>query len=515
MALALNLCGLYAGVNAKTAPEPDNPRWFEGMDNKERFEINDSKAMLKNNLNPEMNLIERLNYYEKNLGRVATLGEVLHHEELFAAYPDFKNIHVAVDEDGQKSACFDTFNKFIKIGSMDGISADEINHMELSTLIHETQHAIQCKEGFAIGSNDKEYLAKDITLEEIARVENTIKYFENKDEDFAKVYPEIKELLSKQEEDKLTPEQEKRLDFLIDDYGDVIRDINSLENELKNLKMNGRILTPEEQYLNDAGEIEAFDVIDRLHLTGAERQEIFPDICLDATIHFDERTLSEIKPWVCFSTTNNVLKEVYNVDPKPEYLANKNDPDPVREYQNQAKNLLMKGHAPGFDMDKKIITDMTLKNYTYDELNKALSASPYIASLDKEQINHFKERIINESGMAVARKVNDNINTKEIATYIQSLNNVPNVKELPRNPMLRDLFQSYAKDTLAENNNMWSNNTNKLIAEKMLKNSVDSSRVVSAMKYSPVKIEKLYSFVRGIEKQPEIKALQRSLGMSR
>ena len=107
--------------------------WSRGLDNKWKFEIDDSKAKYKE---------EKI-----RLGKAANLNEVLEHEDLFKAYPDLKKVKVKeisdLDARGVYSPNFDCI--FIN----ENLPTQE----KLKSLIHEVQHAIQVREGFAVGES--------------------------------------------------------------------------------------------------------------------------------------------------------------------------------------------------------------------------------------------------------------------------------------------------------------------------------------------------------------------------
>lgn len=75
-----------------------------------------------------------------------TLGEVLDHPALFAAYPDLANINIKFtkSDDGSNGVYLERSNR-IELEAT-------LNHQEmLSTLLHEIQHTIQAREDFARG----------------------------------------------------------------------------------------------------------------------------------------------------------------------------------------------------------------------------------------------------------------------------------------------------------------------------------------------------------------------------
>lgn len=79
------------------------------------------------------------------------LGDVLDHPELFKAFPELADTPI-MGVPGGPMGSFNPENKMIKIGEYD------TEERFLSTVLHETQHAIQNKFGFTEGSNQRMFL---------------------------------------------------------------------------------------------------------------------------------------------------------------------------------------------------------------------------------------------------------------------------------------------------------------------------------------------------------------------
>lgn len=105
--------------------------WFKGQDGKWRFEIPDNLEAIT--LDKLMN------------DKRAKLGEIYDNPQLFEAYPDLKDVPVRIEEIEKG------FNGFAYADAIT-ISASLKNDNEAkSTLVHEIQHLIQKREGFARG----------------------------------------------------------------------------------------------------------------------------------------------------------------------------------------------------------------------------------------------------------------------------------------------------------------------------------------------------------------------------
>lgn len=148
---SFGLLGTIAGVGAKTASKTgkkmseimerqgasrqeifDKTGWYKGVDNKWRHEIDDSKATFE----PRFE------------GQFGPMSQFMDHPDLYAAYPELANIPVVVKplQQGMRAG----YNpKLDAISIAPNIAPD-------SSLLHELQHAIQKREGFASGMSLKE-----------------------------------------------------------------------------------------------------------------------------------------------------------------------------------------------------------------------------------------------------------------------------------------------------------------------------------------------------------------------
>ena len=109
--------------------------WFKGQDGKWRFEIPDNLEAIT--------LDKLLN------DKRAKLGEIYDNPQLFEAYPDLKDVPVRIEE------IENGFNGFAYADAIT-ISASLKNDNEAkSILVHEIQHLIQKREGFARGGGPK------------------------------------------------------------------------------------------------------------------------------------------------------------------------------------------------------------------------------------------------------------------------------------------------------------------------------------------------------------------------
>ena len=256
--------------------------WHEGMDGKWRFEINDSRMQLRTDA--------------ADIPNYTTLGELVDAPELFEAYPDMADLSVTFHtlEDGQNGGYSRKFDSI-------ELSRDLKNRPEtlLNSLIHEVQHAIQNREGFASGANPAYWNRRmengfdSRTAEERregARLQEQYEQIRESDPQFVAAMEELDAMAPKVPRGKVdlnTWEQiepdppewvryDERRDQLEEQYGDRVWDWYSLRDSIdRNARNGGRM--PTDLYRDTAGEIEARDTAKRRELTAQERRETSPD----------------------------------------------------------------------------------------------------------------------------------------------------------------------------------------------------------------------------------------------
>ena len=277
------IAGIFAGKNARTANLPalgaakamerqgatreeiwKQTGWFKDeMDKNWKFEISDEASKW---LGAHQDL--------PMSGRAAAAIE---HKKLFEAYPDLANANL--DYIPKQSGSWHTTAKgedFITIG---GAAKNQ-----RSSVLHELQHAVQTKEGFALGWS-KETVTKPAQYKLLREFGNVA--------------------------DELSTLQEKLLSGKAgkpDDYRKMLTRANSLQDELDNLGARiDKVADPVfsyNMYRKLAGEIEARNVELRRFSGEALRKEIPPWITQDtpanrAIPRFSKqtsKTMSEPKP---------------------------------------------------------------------------------------------------------------------------------------------------------------------------------------------------------------------------
>lgn len=130
--------------------------WYRGNDGKWRFEIPDTDAQLT----PFAQRYATNPNAERHPDQLR-LDDVIQHDKLFQAYPHLRQVRVQLtDQPNNRSrgSWYEDDNLIqLNVGRRNPDDA-------LSTLIHEIQHAVQAKEGFAQGANPR---AMGVMLERV------------------------------------------------------------------------------------------------------------------------------------------------------------------------------------------------------------------------------------------------------------------------------------------------------------------------------------------------------------
>jgi hypothetical protein len=115
--------------------------WFPGFgkgNEKLRYEVPDTNA----------------EFTKKGFGKSGKLDSVLIHPDLYEVYPDANDINLVWDPNLKASGIFEQDSNTIYINSSGA--------NQLRTLLHELQHWIQLKEGFAFGSSPAQESSKSV-----------------------------------------------------------------------------------------------------------------------------------------------------------------------------------------------------------------------------------------------------------------------------------------------------------------------------------------------------------------
>lgn len=288
--------------------------WFRGMDGKWRFEIDDSG--MEYSRWGDMNRTDRAEYARfrelegkfidgsiteaeqtelrglidqgHGSGRaeeqgLLKLSDFIHHDELFQNYPQLRKTGLVFRPlpEGTRGA-YSPEQDIITI-------SEDLRHAPEDTLIHEIQHAIQKAEGFAKGSSPEYWKQQRADITETIRAArenldlwlNDIGYSE-----YTK--SSIDEVIS----GKKTMDQHWKDLQAYKDQSKYAKQIARCEEELKEYQKQydniTRGMTPTEQYLNTAGEIEARDAAKRRKMSPEERRLSLPDLGDEKTVFTED-----------------------------------------------------------------------------------------------------------------------------------------------------------------------------------------------------------------------------------
>ncbi len=271
---ALGFMGnVVAGKTARGFKQAENlGRVFGGaVDQMPRFEIADNMSRMRN-LKKEINEAEQIGDIKKvnelldidnNLRHGVDLKEILKHDELYNQYPELGNTKVkfqyleGVDQmpENMKGSYNPAENEIRLMG--------RLSKNQKSTLLHEVQHAIQEREGFAKGgdpftmalnperySDELEALQKKLSAADLAQT--------GTHGDLAKRY----------QTGGLRPAELTLLQGLRKENPEIAAILEEIRNSQESLTQGD----PYEAYRRLAGETESRNVQDRMNMTDAERQ---------------------------------------------------------------------------------------------------------------------------------------------------------------------------------------------------------------------------------------------------
>lgn len=234
--------GTYGGPNAKFPPKTG--RFSNMADKMERFEISDLQAKLKPNISiKDTGFWEELPNGTLRKLKGVTLDNILEHPKLFKQYPDIANIRMIPQEKSGAS--------YVNLKDNPIRSGEEItigNERTLPNLLHEIQHAIQEKEGFARGGSVTEFGS-------LEGAKHWVDVYSNK----------VKELTNKVNTAKTQS-----------DYARFKNELLAAKKTLAEQVKYFKEYNPYADYQRLSGEIEARDAAARMSLSGQQRRKTAP-----------------------------------------------------------------------------------------------------------------------------------------------------------------------------------------------------------------------------------------------
>ena len=435
---------------AKMESEGFDPRtiWSEtgtwrGPDNKWRQEISDAEAKLqdipglitarrqdikkqideivksvKPGEKPTPEQIEKVK--ELNAQRFVgdykgNVGSVLEHPELFRSNPETKDISFDYFEMPSGARGYYSPEEGVSVSSK--IAPNEAK----STLLHELQHSIQQREGFARGGSSEEFAG-----ESMQQAVNSQRLLDNiaktGAEDFGRFYEKgnFADLQSAAEE------YAKKKDIPVDDaytaaesfwtFGGERGGLSGLQNRIKQAQaaIDEAFTSPFEKYRRLAGEAEARATEARLNLTAAERRAKFPEESYDVPL--SELIIRDQPIGRSMSTRQAPRDEAMRI-------AQANAAKPVSEggLGLPPDNTAMdRARAMGFDVKTYHGTDKEFENFDPSLSRRDVQYMPGIFTADTpEQAGLYGNRILpllQQRGTTVLEKREARKQGKEIPT---------------------------------------------------------------------------------------------------
>lgn len=231
---------------------------WKGPDGKWRQEISDEASRMTEKVHSD--IMSKHYFYDP-------MSDALKHEQLFQAYPELRNIKTTVTAQEQPKGSFSVLRNEIEASGPSSLA-------QRSTALHELQHAIQQKEGFAKGGSPEMFKLPEFSskiLEDAAIIDKTMQ---------ASNLSQLEALQRFRVLFKREPEAGAFAALERVGKGnvlDVARDVAREKEKLAN--------TPLESYRRLAGEAEARATQKRRNLTDQERMRDFPEYSYDVPIN--------------------------------------------------------------------------------------------------------------------------------------------------------------------------------------------------------------------------------------
>lgn len=228
----------------------DATGWHQGVDGKWRFEIDDSGSVMRPGLRSSM-------------------GDQLFHPALYDAYPDLKDIKMLWGSPPRQGH----YERPL-LGD-ERISLSQFGDDQRSVALHELQHAVQQREGFALGANPNQYtqqpeaeLARD-ALSFRRELDQQPKGLDtsNKENNIVGEYQKLGAM-------DMLPSRQAR-DLAHDRLGNPDDQLQELV-KLYGLDKKVTPSSPRDLYKRTAGEVEARNVQKRMNWNGLRRDEVPP-----------------------------------------------------------------------------------------------------------------------------------------------------------------------------------------------------------------------------------------------
>lgn len=311
--------------------------WFPGKyDGKMRWELPDNNA--------KANKIDQIlgpDGFRRLMGGLesqTTLGELLNHPDLFNAYPDMKDVVVTLNPN-QQGGAYQSNTDSIEIYA----NGSTLLPRQMSTLLHEVQHAIQKREGFAKGGNTL-LAADEIAKQSPEYIEATSQA--DKDQ---KNYEDLRDAAVKKIRDERG--RESGLDIFL---ADLEPEVEAARDKAGKSRVNADYVTRNVQaykvsgqeafnaYQNIAGEVEARDV---------QARQTYNDEQRAATAPYSSENIAPEDAITLFHPD----AEKSNIN----YLPRKTQSERADEYRADLSELMKEKFGIEIDFMDRAVPDMT------------------------------------------------------------------------------------------------------------------------------------------------------------
>ena len=228
--------------------------WGWTRDDKPFFEISDEKAALK----PKAK-----EWFEESASHQAHLGDILHHPEFFAAYPESARMPVTMHSDvpqlGQARGGYWEDPKFGYMHKSELEVRQPTPEKALSTLMHELNHGVQGYENFPRGANPS--AIKQEILADIQKRMDEVLYQR----------AQYEEAITKAPDDATRIKMRDKIVELTETYKDISQYKNVADLDSQAYR----------EYWKTHGEASSRNVQHRLDMPADERRQVHPRHTLD------------------------------------------------------------------------------------------------------------------------------------------------------------------------------------------------------------------------------------------
>lgn len=258
--------------------------WFQGSDDKWRFELDDSQLTARDSWNL---------WGQNESAQTFRLHDLIDHWPLFDAYPQLRYLSVTVSPGlPPDHGMFHTLDSSITIGAEPEEGLLNLSEQQLSALMHEVQHGIQEIENFAHGgsSSDTNLLPSTVVLKNLNGIYSERKQAAEQSPEYTEYLEHVLSEIPAGERMRQGARGEYDHGMKVAKEAAYERFIEPIDEERlamfdRLVKLQGPLQGADSRMLSYrllAGEVEARNVQERLHLTAPERVARSPQSTQDA-----------------------------------------------------------------------------------------------------------------------------------------------------------------------------------------------------------------------------------------